>query len=103
MNCPICQKEMASTNAALLCGECLKKLDDSLTTAPTAPQGTGWICPVCGRGNSPWSPSCPCGGHHGNPPWAPYPAPPGYPTHPGWPTEPYPHPCGVPVWDGRAP
>jgi len=20
----------------------------------------GWICPSCGRGNAPWSPSCPC-------------------------------------------
>ncbi len=25
----------------------------------------GWICPVCGRGNSPFTPTCPCK------PWAP--------------------------------
>lgn len=21
---------------------------------------TGWLCPACGRGNSPWNMTCPC-------------------------------------------
>ena len=92
---------------AQICNDCLKKLDDSRTTAPIAPQGAGWICPVCGRGNAPWSPSCPCGGHG----WGPSPTYPGYPTHPGYPQKPYPHPWAVPVFGqpslirccGRAP
>lgn len=27
-------------------------------TLPTGP--VGWICPRCGRGNSPWTAQCPC-------------------------------------------
>lgn len=26
----------------------------------------GWVCPVCGRVLSPWTPECPC---KGNPQW----------------------------------
>lgn len=28
-----------------------------------APKMTGWICPVCGRGLSPWTTVCPCKGY----------------------------------------
>jgi hypothetical protein len=38
----------------------------------------GWKCPVCGRGNAPWSATCPC---------TPYP-----PTPPTWPFP------GDPIW-----
>ncbi|MDE2102245.1 MAG: hypothetical protein KGL39_33675 [Patescibacteria group bacterium] len=27
---------------------------------PEVPAITGWKCPVCGRGNSPFNPTCPC-------------------------------------------
>jgi hypothetical protein len=29
-------------------------------SAPSHPKVYGWICPVCGKGNSPFSSSCPC-------------------------------------------
>ena len=45
-----------------------KKLEDIVIHTPcileplTEPEikTYGWICPVCGRGNAPWSSSCPC-------------------------------------------
>ena len=40
----------------------------------------GWICPVCGKVNAPWMPSCPCGGEHKK----------DYPNYPNYPyTYPY--------------
>ena len=39
----------------------------------------GWICPVCGRGNAPWSATCPC-------------VVPPYPPQPTWPQP------GTPIW-----
>ena len=29
-------------------------------TSPDIPKMTGWICPVCGRGLSPYTSVCPC-------------------------------------------
>lgn len=40
------------------CGDCNKKVE----TEQTKPQFVGWLCPVCGRGNSPFSAVCPCKG-----------------------------------------
>lgn len=40
--------------------------DGAVTEAPSKsetinpPKMTGWICPVCGRGLSPWISACPC-------------------------------------------
>ena len=28
--------------------------------APATPVLSGWVCPVCGRGNAPFAASCPC-------------------------------------------
>jgi len=38
------------------------KTDEAINSCETCkPKGMlGWICPVCGRGNSPFSSSCPC-------------------------------------------
>ncbi len=54
----------------LTCG----KTDEAIDSCETCkPKGMlGWICPVCGRGNSPFSSSCPC---------TPFPL-----TYPGYPT-----------------
>ena len=36
-------------------GKCIKWVKES-----DSPKMTGWICPVCGRGLSPWTSVCPC-------------------------------------------
>lgn len=41
----------------------LKKLtqtSESKSETINAPKMTGWICPVCGRGVSPYTAVCPC-------------------------------------------
>ena len=30
------------------------------TSIKVTPKDYGWICPVCGRGNAPWNPTCEC-------------------------------------------
>jgi hypothetical protein len=30
---------------------------------PPIPVKTGWLCPACGRGNAPTTPTCPCKGY----------------------------------------
>lgn len=45
--------------------------NDQTTAGPSKPETinppkmTGWICPVCGRGLSPWTSACPCKGGKG--------------------------------------
>ena len=45
--------------------------DESVAEAPSKqktinpPKMVGWICPVCGRGLSPWTSACPCKGGKG--------------------------------------
>lgn len=46
-------KEYNLDNTKDVCGSSCTKID-----FPT----TGWICPVCGVGNSPWSNTCSCKG-----------------------------------------
>ena len=48
--CPYCTKDSAGNHDP----------DCPLAnqTIPLTP--TGWICPVCGRGCSPWESTCPC-------------------------------------------
>lgn len=43
------------------CLTCGKKDEEIDSCERCKPKGMlGWICPVCGRGNSPFSLSCPC-------------------------------------------
>jgi hypothetical protein len=52
---------------AIICKECscgkknseIENCDCQKITTTSAGL-TGWVCPVCGRGNSPFSGSCPC-------------------------------------------
>lgn len=37
-----------------------KLVQDSYDKKPAVPMATGWLCPQCGRGNAPYSKSCPC-------------------------------------------
>ena len=47
----LCERLTASENTASGIGE-------SITINP--PKMVGWICPVCGRGLSPFTAMCPC-------------------------------------------
>jgi hypothetical protein len=42
------------------CGKTNQEMEDCKLCKPQIFGMTGWICPVCGRGNSPFSSSCPC-------------------------------------------
>lgn len=43
-----------------VCEDCDR---DKLFPAPSPGGPVGWICPVCGRGNSPYSTFCSCAGY----------------------------------------
>ena len=69
MQCIRCGKEMVNTTGGNYhCLSCNTTVND-LVYRPSncdipMPQGfgeqKGWICPVCGRGLSPWTSFCPC-------------------------------------------
>ena len=69
MRCIRCGKEMVNTTGGNYhCQSCGNAVND-LVYRPSncdipMPQGfgkqEGWICPVCGRGLSPWTSFCPC-------------------------------------------
>jgi len=42
------------------CGKKNAEIESCETCKPKPVGMTGWICPACGRGNSPFSSSCPC-------------------------------------------
>lgn len=68
MQCIRCGEEMENTTGGNYhCPSCNTTVND-LVYRPSEwkpfPQGfgkqEGWICPVCGRGLSPWTSFCPC-------------------------------------------
>lgn len=70
MQCIRCGKEMENTTGGNYhCPSCSHAVND-LVYRPSEwkpfPQDfgkqEGWICPVCGRGLSPWTSFCPCQG-----------------------------------------
>jgi len=40
--------------------ENISKTNKSVSTTMNKPVQYGWVCPVCGRGNSPFTSTCPC-------------------------------------------
>ena len=38
----------------------ISKTSESMSETVNKPVQYGWICPVCGRGNSPFTTTCPC-------------------------------------------
>ena len=40
--------------------ENISKTSKSVSETMNKPVQYGWICPVCGRGNSPFTNTCPC-------------------------------------------
>jgi len=51
-------KTGAITSKQCSCGKKNQQMDDCECQKPKGM--LGWVCPVCGRGNSPFSSSCPC-------------------------------------------
>ena len=69
MNCLHCGSEMINTTGGNhYCPQCGQGINDLVYRPANCdmpmPQGfgeqKGWICPVCGRGLSPWTSFCPC-------------------------------------------
>ena len=68
--CLNCQKDLGSNSPTNgLCFTCdqnnkgYKKMFDMINKieSPNRLNNTyGWICPICNRGNSPFTPTCPC-------------------------------------------
>ena len=65
MRCNRCGGELTTGDGGTNDGLCATCRNNPPFVAPM----TGWICPVCGRGNAPFTSSCPC-----------VPPPPMYPT-----------------------
>ena len=56
--CSKCEKELSTGDIDGICGECRYKQSNPSIQPYYTP--SGWLCPRCGRGNSPHSNLCPC-------------------------------------------
>jgi len=56
--CPKCKTEIETMRKKIKDAE--KKHAPELPEHPIPAGAIGWTCPRCGRGNSPFSSSCPC-------------------------------------------
>ena len=57
MKCKNCgRSELTTGDVDGMCAEC------RLGQASKTYHNYGWICPVCGRGNAPYTSTCPCMG-----------------------------------------
>ena len=54
MKCNECGGKLPDGDERVRCPNCRDKSSKELFG------NYGWICPVCGKGNSPYSSSCPC-------------------------------------------
>ena len=77
MKCISCGKEIESTSGTSICPECNSNIHDLLnrewlktSVQPDKPLKTGWICPICGRGMSPYESYCNCNSKEFTVSWA---------------------------------
>lgn len=62
-NCAKCGRYFETSKQTNYCSECERpKISTCDMPLPGFGKQDGWICPVCGRGLSPWTSFCPCQG-----------------------------------------
>lgn len=62
-NCAKCGRYFETSKQTDYCSECEhSKISTCDMPLPGFGKQEGWICPVCGRGLSPWTSFCPCQG-----------------------------------------
>lgn len=60
-NCAKCGRYFETSKQTDYCSECERpKISTCDMPLPGVGKQEGWICPVCGRGLSPWTSFCPC-------------------------------------------
>jgi hypothetical protein len=60
-NCAKCGRYFETSKQTDYCSECERsKIFTGDMPLPGFGKQEGWICPVCGRGLSPWTSFCPC-------------------------------------------
>lgn len=60
-NCVKCGRYFETSKQTDYCSECERsKISTCDMPLPGFGKQEGWICPVCGRGLSPWTSFCPC-------------------------------------------
>lgn len=69
-NCALNQKQQESSKKREEMDKKIREMEETLDKAKYPaevdypyklyPSSYGWVCPVCGRGNAPFTPTCPC-------------------------------------------